>query len=110
MEAATWAITDLDDDGHRVAFVVTFLDGTRNHFLIDVPAGRPIVTDEMGRLRTVSGRWRLPVREVDGEWQPRPEDPADPWLRAHQPRDVDAAVDAAVRAYLDRQEQARAGA
>lgn len=94
------AVRDLHDDGLRVSFTAD-IDGEPVAFVVDVPAGRPVVTDPMGRLLTESGVWVLPVAEVDGEWQPRSDNPADPWVREHQPRDVPAAVDAAVRGYLE---------
>lgn len=101
-------IRNLHDDGHRVRFVADLDDGPVD-FEVDVPAGRPVVTDAMGRLLTESGAWVLPMVEVDGEWRSRSEDPADPWRRGVQDRDVPVAIAAAVAAHLARQEAGRAG-
>jgi hypothetical protein len=50
------------------------------------------VEDSAGRWITQSGKAVLPVVEVDGEWRPRPDDPADPF------RTETVAVNATTRA------------
>lgn len=102
----TWTIHALRDDGHRVTFTARFTTGERVAFTVDVPSGRPVVTDQMGRVRTESGRFVLPLVEVDGEWVGRPEDPADPWARNPPLRDVDAAVSKACADHATRQQGA----
>lgn len=110
MEPITWTVRDLVDDGHRVTFIAEFTRGdqpvTACDFLIDVPGGCPVVTDTMGRHLTASGQWVIPMVEVDGEWRPRPEDPADPWAREPYSRDVDGAVERACAAHAARLEGA----
>lgn len=100
----TWEVCAADDDGWHVTFTAHFRDGARDigvqQFRVVVPTQAPIVTDAAGRLRTRSGRWLPPVVEVDGEWRPRAEDPADPWAR--QPRhraDVEQLIEQTCRGY-----------
>jgi hypothetical protein len=75
----------------------------RNDFLIEAIASANVPhTDTAGRYLTQSGRTVLPVIEVDGEWVPRPEDPADPWRRELVRLDQAEQLLSAVAAYAER--------
>ena len=71
-----------------------------NDFIIDLPESVvEHVHDPAGRRKRRSGAAVTPMVEVDGEWRPRPEDPADPWERRTVVRDLVADVRAAIVAY-----------
>ena len=54
----------------------------RNDFLVEVHATATVIkTDSAGRYVTRSGQALIPFVELGDDWQPRPEDPADPWAR-----------------------------
>lgn len=72
-----------DPTGGVLRLRVACDDGRVELVEIAVPGGEtePIQEEFTGRLLTESGAWVVPVIEVDGDFQPRPDNPADPYVR-----------------------------
>lgn len=53
------------------------------------PYDKPIV-DKYGRFQLTSGAWVMPRIEINDEWAPRPNDPADPYVTERVTPDPEA--------------------
>jgi hypothetical protein len=60
-----------------------------NDFLIGLQASsQSPVTDSSGRWQLADGTFVIPMVEVNGDWQPRPDDPNNPYVVTTTPLDL----------------------